>query len=242
MAVLIKKAVAIPSNYGMTNGSILMEATGGRKPYLFSVDGGLTYQNKSEFTVYGGTYDCIVKDSDGECSEVMELVVEKVLSAIQKDFLNNLFDSMGNESQAARITSTGDNQYLTPRTVANWRKDIDFAKFVAEVKIDGDLYFKDYLESKGMQLVNGGIPIYQFVPDPNAATDEDGNVIDVTKRIKIQVGETLPDASMIRFFLERRFKNIYSQKTEIGAGAGGSGKVIAIAYVDDFGLDFEKND
>lgn len=239
----VKRVETIPAEYALKNGSIILEATGGKKPYQYSIDGGITFAVTKDFDVFGGTYSIVVKDSAGECSEAQEVVVKKVLSKIQAEYLNNLFETFGNESQAAMQTFTGLDKegnptYLPPRTVHNWRKDPDFAVFVRELKLDGNDYFKDFLEAKAIAIINGGIPIYQYISDPNPPLDEEGNVTDFTKRIKVQIGETLPDASMVRFMLERRFKDTYSTRQEI-TGKDGGGRIIAISVADEFAQEEE---
>lgn len=48
---------------GAGNGSIVITATGGRTPYLYSKDGGVTYQSSNTFSnLDNGTYEVYVKD------------------------------------------------------------------------------------------------------------------------------------------------------------------------------------
>lgn len=240
----IKRIETIPAAYATKNGLIVIEATGGKKPYKYSVNGGITWANTKEFPVEGGTYLVMVRDSNGDTSELKEVEVKKVLSSLQAQYLNNLFDTFGNESQAAMQTPTDFDEngkpthFLPPRTVHNWRKDPDFAVFVRELKLDGNDYFRDFLEAKAIAIMNGSIPIYQFVSDPKAELDANGLPIDPTKRIKIQVGETLPDGKMVQFMLERRFKDTYSTRQEI-TGKDGSGRIIAITVSEEFAPDNE---
>lgn len=235
----IRRVETIPAAYATKNGSIIIEATGGKKPYKYSINGGLTWSATKEFPVEGGTYLVIVKDSVDSVSEIEEVVVKKILSAIQAQYINNLFDTFGNESQAAMQTPTDfdsdgkPTHFLPPRTVHNWRKDPDFAVFVRELKLDGNDYFRDFLEAKAIAIMNGCIPVYQFIPDPRAELDENGIPLDLTKRIKVQVSETLPDGKMVQFMLERRFKDTYSTRQEI-TGKDGSGRIIAITVAEEF--------
>lgn len=244
----IKRIETIPADYANNNGFIIIDVTGGKKPYKYSIDGGVTFSNTKEFLVYGGKYEVVVKDSEGVCTEMQNVTVRKVLSTIQAEYLNNLFDTFGNESQAASQTPTKYDvkgkpiEYgLSHRTAHAWRKDPDFAVFVREMKLDSNEYFKDFLEAKAIAIINGGIPIYQYISAPNPPTDEEGNITDYTKRIKIQVGETLPDASMVRFMLERRFKDTYSIRSEI-TGKDGSGRIIAITLADEFAMEEVENE
>lgn len=250
----IKQCETIPANYATKNGLITIVASGGKKSYLYSIDDGLTWQNKRDFDVFGGTYNVIVKDSLGNMSNMFEAKVGKVLSTIQAEYLNNLFDCFGNESQAAMQTVTQWDKsapnpndwfpisFLPPRTVHNWRKDADFAVFVRELKLEANDYEKDYLEAKLQAHINGGIPIYQWIPNPCAEMDENGNPVDVTDRIRIQIGETLPSEKSLHFKLERKFKDTYSNRTEVTGKNGNELGVISIAVSEDFMPELESGE
>ncbi|MDJ1470971.1 T9SS type A sorting domain-containing protein [Xanthocytophaga flava] len=57
-----------PVCYGQTTGLIVIKASGGTPPYLYSVDNGLSYQSDPSFSTVGvGTYPLVVQDSQG-CS------------------------------------------------------------------------------------------------------------------------------------------------------------------------------
>ncbi len=246
--ITIKRAETIPADYGSYNGLITVTATGGKKPYMFSFDGGVNWTKLNSKSAWGGNHTIVVRDSTGAVSERREVKVDKVLSKVQAEYLNNLFDTFGNEAQAAHQTATKYDQrgkpieFLLPKIVHDWRKDPDFAVFVRDIKVDANDYFKDYLEAKAVALVNGGIPIYQWIPNPVKREDEEGNVInDPEDRIRIQVGETLPDSGMIKFLLERRYKDVYSTRTEV-TGKDGSNKIIAISLPDDFSFDDDEEE
>jgi hypothetical protein len=51
--------------HGSSNGSITMNPTGGTAPYLYSIDGGATFQAASLFSgLFAGTYSAVVKDAN----------------------------------------------------------------------------------------------------------------------------------------------------------------------------------
>ena len=59
-------AVAVNATCGDPNGSIVLTGTGGSAPYLYSIDGGATFQPTASFTgLSAGNYNVVIKDGNG---------------------------------------------------------------------------------------------------------------------------------------------------------------------------------
>ncbi|QOG02915.1 T9SS type A sorting domain-containing protein [Flavobacterium sp. MDT1-60] len=68
-------AVVTPSD--CINNSITVQATGGQAPYIYSIDGGVTYGPANVFTnVLTGTYNIVVKDSNSCVSPILSKIVQ----------------------------------------------------------------------------------------------------------------------------------------------------------------------
>jgi gliding motility-associated-like protein len=67
--------VADVSCFGLEDGSILVEGSGGTTPYLFSADNGLTFQDAPIFTsMAAGSYEVVIQDAQGcEYSETFTI-------------------------------------------------------------------------------------------------------------------------------------------------------------------------
>jgi YVTN family beta-propeller protein len=64
------------SCYGSNNGSITIQATGGKAPYGYSVNGGETFVSSNTFTgLAAGTYSVIVKDANGTLTEAQPVTL-----------------------------------------------------------------------------------------------------------------------------------------------------------------------
>jgi hypothetical protein len=48
-----------------SSSSIVVNASGGKSPYIYSYDGGATYQSSNNYSLFPGTYNVIVKDANG---------------------------------------------------------------------------------------------------------------------------------------------------------------------------------
>ena len=60
---------------GNADGTITISATSGASPYMYSIDGGTTFETGNAFTgLSGGTYDIIVQDSLG-CEDMEQIIV-----------------------------------------------------------------------------------------------------------------------------------------------------------------------
>ncbi len=236
----INKIQATPSYYAECSGSITIDVQGGKKPYRYSIDNGMTYGTSHFIDVYGGTYIVVVRDANNNTTKPKEVVVTKVLSELQANYLDKIYDCFGNESQAAMQTEVvfidavgvTHRDYLKPKTAKAWKADPDFAQIVAEIKLDAGSYFKDYCEAKLIQHIDGGFPIIQWVAAPEEL-DELGNNKNKGKRVPIQVGQTLPSEKSLHFVLERKFKEDYSLRQEI-TGANGSGRIVALMLDSEF--------
>ena len=69
-------------------GSILITASSGVGPFMYSIDGGANFQEENLFTgLAGGDYQVVVVDADGNCN-YQELVTVSLVSDIN-DVLNN---------------------------------------------------------------------------------------------------------------------------------------------------------
>jgi hypothetical protein len=59
------------------NNSITVQATGGQVPYIYSIDGGITYGPANVFTnVLTGTYNIVIKDSNSCVSPILSTIVQ----------------------------------------------------------------------------------------------------------------------------------------------------------------------
>lgn len=69
--------VATLTDCNVNNATITVEATGGQAPYIYSIDGGVTYGPSNIFTnAFPRTYDVSVKDSNGCTSPIIPTIVQ----------------------------------------------------------------------------------------------------------------------------------------------------------------------
>lgn len=71
-------ADATPTNCEFaTNGSIIFDLVATEDPYLFSIDGGQTFQDEAQFNdLANGTYQLIVEDANGCLSPMQTITIE----------------------------------------------------------------------------------------------------------------------------------------------------------------------
>lgn len=243
-----------PANYGTRNGIITFEVKGksAEEEFFISIDGGYIYScidahpisNETlglTFRTFGGHVNAILKRKEGAISEPISIVVEKILGETQSKFLERLFDVFGNESQACNSIPIefdlkgNPTKFLKKSTVAQWKRDPDFIEHYTEATLSARSHYKDYLESLKLRHIAGGFPIYQYVPRPKG----EGEDKDVTDRIKIQVGETLPSEKMLQFELERKFKDEYAVRTELTGKNGAELGIVNVMLDEDFSPTFE---
>ncbi len=76
--------VVTENDFGAGDGSIMISASNGQEPYMYSIDGGQTFQDSPLFTnVSAGSYDVFVADASDVCT--YEEVVEVMLTSSTDD-------------------------------------------------------------------------------------------------------------------------------------------------------------
>lgn len=106
---------------GQSNGAIIINPTGGTPPYIYSNDGGLSYQTSNTFLVPAGQYDIAVKDANGCIASHRTTMWEPaVLNAFSSN--SNATCDGGNDGRIV-VSATGGN--------AGYRYSIDGINFQA---------------------------------------------------------------------------------------------------------------
>lgn len=92
---------------GQSNGTFIINPTGGTLPYSYSIDGGLTFQSNNTFYVPAGYYDLQVKDANN-CSATtrLQMLEPSVLTATSSN--TNATCDGGNNGRIV-VTANGGN-------------------------------------------------------------------------------------------------------------------------------------
>lgn len=94
---------------GVCDGSISIDVTGGDPPYVFSVDGGMTYMPSADFSgLCSGTYNICVMDANGcvRC-EVVTVGSDTPCSMVSTVFLSSPVSCYGSCDGAATLLTSG---------------------------------------------------------------------------------------------------------------------------------------
>lgn len=214
------KAVATHTNYAYSTGTITIAAQGGKKPYKYSIDAGETFQNDNYFKdLYGKSYDIIVKDKNEDISETITVTVEKVLSAVQAKFIDNLIECFGRKRSACSMTVTSkENEKrvsLTISEVDKWYRDIDFAEHISAALSKANEYRLEHYENLMDKAATGGLPIYAwekvYDSEGNAIMVLDENGEETPKVRRVQIGETGINDRLLMFGLTAMKPDIYGK-------------------------------
>jgi hypothetical protein len=225
METISVKAVATHTNYAYSTGTITIAATGGKKPYKYSIDAGETFQYDNYFKdLYGKSYDIVVKDKNGDISLPTTVVVEKVLSELQTRFIDNLIECFGRKRSACAMTIISkENEKKKSLTIAEcdkWYRDIDFAEHISAALGKANEYRLEHYENLMDKAATGGVPIYAW----EKVYDDNGNVIMITdeygeltpKVRRVQIGETLINDRLLMFGLTAMKPDVYGKTNNNG--------------------------
>lgn len=97
-----------PSCFGVANGSITINATGGTAPLQYSIDNGNIYQNNAIFTgLAAGTYDFIIRDVNGCTGTVTGVTLTNPPPTIVANATVNSVSCNGNGDGSVTFNPTG---------------------------------------------------------------------------------------------------------------------------------------
>ncbi|WKL46949.1 T9SS type A sorting domain-containing protein [Flavobacterium pectinovorum] len=150
-------------------GVITCIATGGKAPYVYSLNGG-AYSSTPTFNVYGGVYTLTVKDSNG-CIETLSITVDSPLQLVANFIIEN---------QTLTINTIGGSGEI----VYSLSPNLD--KFSSQ-NVFGDLVPGNYTAI--VRDANGCSLIYNLVIDPPAPLINGENQVTV----EFKAGQTLAD-------------------------------------------------
>ncbi|GAB4002687.1 hypothetical protein GCM10028807_61770 [Spirosoma daeguense] len=102
----ISNLVSSPPKCATANGSVNVAITGGKAPIMYSIDGGITYQNSPSFTqLAGGNYTVQVRDAAGcEANRTISLPTWQPMSVLNTSTLPT---TCGKPNGEATMRATG---------------------------------------------------------------------------------------------------------------------------------------
>ncbi len=182
-AIFISVETTNPSDCGVSDGTITVNATGGLPPYNFSNDGGLTWQPSNLFTnLSGGTYDVVVQNADLSCQVTYPNVIleDKVAPVIINVSSTNVSDCSANDGTITILANTDQSvEYSidggTTFQSSNYFDNLDAGTYQIVVRnIDGtcEVTSADIIITEPIApVINGVIGI-----DPSDCDTEDGSI------------------------------------------------------------------
>jgi hypothetical protein len=83
---LISISVTDASTSNSNDGVIFMETSAGKGPYLYSINGGLSFQEEATFAdLRAGEYQVIIKESEGNCQKTETITIGTTTSTVELD-------------------------------------------------------------------------------------------------------------------------------------------------------------